>query len=211
MALAYAHACCGLKERNPIILEMARVDTGDADHDALAWLASDFTAAGLSEALTEGDMLRRLFVLLIGLGMRESSGAHCEGRDLSAENVTADTAEAGLFQTSWNARKASPLMQQAYEKYKGRQDLLNVFREGVRCSSEDLKNYGSGEGAEFQKLTKECPAFAVAFAALGLRNIRKHWGPVNRKKVEILPICNDLLEMIEQVVERQALCDALTS
>lgn len=210
MALAYAQACCRLKEEDPVVLEMAKADTGDADHDALAWLADDFVAAGLPDAQTENDRLRRLFVLLMGLGMRESSGSYCEGRDLSAENVTADTAEAGLFQTSWNARKASRLMPQVYEQYKGRKDLLEVFREGVHCSSGDLKNYGDGDGAEFQRLSKECPAFAVAFAALGLRNIRKHWGPVNRKKVEILPICDNLLRMVEQVVDRHGLCGALT-
>lgn len=38
------------------------------------------------------DTLRQLFVLLIGLGMRESSGQYCEGRDRSASNVTAEAA-----------------------------------------------------------------------------------------------------------------------
>ena len=44
------------------------------------------------------DTVRHLFVLLIGLGMRESSGKYCEGRDKSASNRSAETAEAGLFQ-----------------------------------------------------------------------------------------------------------------
>jgi len=35
--------------------------------------------------------------------MRESSGQYCCGRDTSEDNTTADTAEAGLFQMSWNA------------------------------------------------------------------------------------------------------------
>ena len=39
----------------------------------------------------------------LGLGMRESSGQYCCGRDTSEDNTTADTAEAGLFQMSWNA------------------------------------------------------------------------------------------------------------
>jgi hypothetical protein len=55
------------------------------------------------------DTLRHLFVLMIGLGMRESSGRYCEGRDQSASNTSADTAEAGLFQTSWNARACCTL------------------------------------------------------------------------------------------------------
>jgi hypothetical protein len=44
---------------------------------------------------------------MLGHGMRESSGRHCEGRDLSADNVQSDTAEAGLFQTSYNAHSAT--------------------------------------------------------------------------------------------------------
>ena len=33
--------------------------------------------------------------------MRESSGKHCEGRDMSENNQTGETAEAGLFQVSF--------------------------------------------------------------------------------------------------------------
>jgi hypothetical protein len=43
------------------------------------------------------ETLRPLFALMLGHGMRESSGRYCEGRDRSAENVASDTAEAGLF------------------------------------------------------------------------------------------------------------------
>ena len=39
--------------------------------------------------------LRHLFALILGLGMRESSGRYCEGRDMSASNVSAETAECG--------------------------------------------------------------------------------------------------------------------
>ena len=64
-----------------------------------------------------GDTLRHLFVLLTGLDMRESSGRCCEGRDLSASNTTADTAEAGLFQQSWNSRFASPELPKLVSQY----------------------------------------------------------------------------------------------
>ena len=60
------------------------------------------TAAQESRYDTPGKRLRRLFVLLMGLGMRESSGQYCEGRDRSAHNTSADTAEAGLFQVSFD-------------------------------------------------------------------------------------------------------------
>jgi len=56
------------------------------------------------------DVLRHLFVLLTGLGMRESSGHYGEGRDASATNTSAYTAEAGLFQVSYNSHHASLLL-----------------------------------------------------------------------------------------------------
>ncbi len=40
------------------------------------------------------------------------------------------------------------------------QQMIDVFREGVRCSGADLENSGTGPGAEFQRLSKECPLFA---------------------------------------------------
>jgi hypothetical protein len=54
---------------------------------------------------------------MMGLGMRESSGQHCEGRDMSADNVSSDTAEAGLFQMSWNASGCSTVMQTVLDQY----------------------------------------------------------------------------------------------
>ena len=106
------------------------------------------------------DTLRHLFVLLMGLGMRESSGKHCEGRDRSAHNTTAETAEAGLFQTSFNARNASPLLPTIFAGYRANPSgFLEIFKEGVRCSTTSLENFGSGDGEEFQRLSKACPAF----------------------------------------------------
>jgi hypothetical protein len=54
---------------------------------------------------------------------------------------------------------------------------MDVFKEGVRCTDANLENFGEGDGRDFQKLSKDCPFFALEFAAIGLRNIRKHWGP----------------------------------
>ena len=55
---------------------------GGSDVDALAWFKSELTSKGLSLA-TSTDRLRSLFVLMIGLGPRESSGKYREGRDKS--------------------------------------------------------------------------------------------------------------------------------
>jgi hypothetical protein len=103
MSLVYARVYCKVKGGDLGALEMAKTESGNPDRDALTWYAATFADLGMDNHAAGPDTLRHLFVLLIGLGMRESSGRHCEGRDRSASNVTADTAEAGLFQTSFNA------------------------------------------------------------------------------------------------------------
>jgi hypothetical protein len=202
MALAYARVHCKLKAGEASAADMAKADTGDAAHDALAWYSAQFSALGMQNDVSGPVTLRHLFALLIGLGMRESSGKHCEGRDQSAENTTAATAEAGLFQTSFNARTASPLMPVLFADYLAKPaGFLEVFREGVQCSAASLQNFGSGQGKEFQRLSKECPAFAAEYAAVGLRNIRKHWGPINTRKAEVLANTDAMLKKIQVAVD----------
>ena len=123
----------------------------------------------------------------MGLGMRESSGVYCTGRDQSATNTSAETAEAGLFQTSYNARNGSASMSNLFAWHREHPaGFLDVYREGVPvCSAANLQNYGAGDGAEYQRLAKESPDFAAQFTAVGLRNIRRHWGPINRKTAEL--------------------------
>src|SRR5690348_1742885 len=84
MALVYARVYCKLKAENAAAVEMAKANTGDNDHDALAWYGDIFAAAGMDNENAGADTLRHLFVLMMGLGMRESSGKYCEGRDTSA-------------------------------------------------------------------------------------------------------------------------------
>jgi peptidoglycan hydrolase-like protein with peptidoglycan-binding domain len=209
MALVYAKNYCKLKAGDATATEMAKAKTGNSDKDALAWLDDLFHQAGMSNDTAGVDTLRHLFVLLIGLGMRESSGRCCEGRDRSAENSTAETAEAGLFQTSFNARHASPLLPKLFQQYLAKPSgFLEIFQEGVQVRSGDLDHYGEGDGKTFQCLSKECPAFAVEFAAVGLRNIRRHWGPINRKEVELLSECDAMLMQVQKVVDESNLCPA---
>ena len=82
---------------------MAKANTHNDSVDALSWYNSNFINLDMMNEEDGVDTMHHLFVLLMGLGMRESSGKHCEGRDRSASNSTSDTAEAGLYQTSWNA------------------------------------------------------------------------------------------------------------
>ena len=159
---------------------------GDVNHDALAWYG-----------MKDGDLMLKTYTLLIGLGMRESSGNYGEGRDMSANNVQVDTAESGLFQFSYNLNAADPGLQKIYADYKAHPEkcLLDVFKEGI-ARSPSPNFFGSGEGLTFQHLARECPAFAVEYAALGIRVLRRHWGPVNRKEAEYRPECEAMLKAL---------------
>ena len=202
MALTFGRAYCKLKAGDPAAAEMAKAVTTNIARDALTWYKDRFAEAGMDNSVAGADTLRHLFVLLTGLGMRESSGQHCEGRDRSAHNTTAETAEAGLFQMSFNARSASPLLPSLFAHYSANPSgFVDVFKEGVRCSASSLENFGSGEGKAFQRLCKECPAFAAEAAAVGLRNIRKHWGPISRRQAELRSECDELYRQVQAAVD----------
>jgi hypothetical protein len=202
MALVYGRVYCKFKAGDTAVLDMARRDKGDQTHDALAWYRRVFNAAGMDNSITGVDTLRHLFVLLIGLGMRESGGRYCEGPDSRARNIRADAAEAGLFQTSFDARKASPLLPHIFAQYHGNPSgFVDVFKEGTNCSTAPTKTFGSGKSKEFQRLSKECPAFAAEFAALALRHRRDHWGPIIRKEVQIRQECDALLNEVQAAVD----------
>ena len=211
MALAYARVHCKLKAGDAAATEMAKAKTADPKRDALAWYDDIFAAQGMSNDAAGKDTLRHLFVLLIGLGMRESSGKHCEGRDKSATNTKSDTAEAGLFQMSFNSKAASPLLPTLFAQYSAKPSgFLEVFKEGVRCSAASLENLGSGDGKEFQRLCKECPAFAAEFAAVALRHIKDHWGPIKRKEAQVRKECDLMLRQVQEAVDASStICSAL--
>lgn len=192
MAVSFALALEGLRNGDAVAAAMA-VAPADSSHDALAWYADLLPKPAAADA--EGRLIE-LFTLMLGLGMRESSGKHCEGRDRSASNTTAETAEAGLFQVSYNSHRATPTLDHLLQVYQGRTDLQDVFSEGVRCSAEAWEDWGAGAGHDFQHLTKHCPAFAVAYTAVLLRHLRKHWGPINRKEAEIRPEATELFQAV---------------
>jgi hypothetical protein len=211
MALVYGRVYCKLKAGNAAATAMAKQNSGNAATDALAWYAPEFAAAGMDNSADGPNTLRHLFVLMIGLGMRESSGRYCVGRDTTATNTTADTAEAGVFQASFNAGAASPLMPALFNQYSANPSgFLDVFKQGATCSAADAQNFGTGPGEQYQALCKSCPAFAAEFAAVGLRFIRKHWGPINRKDAKLRPECDAMLQAVQDAVDASpALCGAL--
>lgn len=200
MAVAFALVYAKWRARDPAALLMAAADSTRDQTDALSWYASQFRAAGMDNSVAGPDTLRHLFVLMVGLGMRESGGKYNEGRDTAADNVDADTAEAGLFQMSWNARAASSELPRLFALYsKGAEGLLSIFQEGVR--PRETRNFGTGEGVAFQALCKSCPAFAVETAAVGLRVLRRHWGPINRHEAEIRPEADTLFRAVQDLVD----------
>lgn len=210
MAIVFAQVYCKLLSNDVYAVAMAKANTGNRAKDVLAYYRNKFSQLGMHNGESGAAILRHLFVLLLGLGMRESSGRWCEGRDMAANNTMANTAEAGLFQTSWNAHLAHPLLPQLFECYRAYPVcFLDVFKEGVTVDPQELYNFGSGNGEEFQRLSKECPVFAAKFAAIGLRNTRTHWGPVNRYEAEIRPEANHMFLQVQQAVHSLNLCKTI--
>jgi len=185
-------------------LDMARASTGNKDKDVLAWYEQEFAKYDMAVNRDGIDTLRHLWVLLYGLGMRESSGKYCCGRDMSASNVSADTAEAGLFQMSWNAHNCSPEIERLFDEYSQegafQQGAKEIFDEDVVCTNSDLSCYGSGQGVNYQRLAKVAPQFAAEACAIGLRYLRQHWGPINRKEVEVRPEVDDMFIEIQELI-----------
>ena len=202
MAVMFAVAQRKLAQGDPAAVEMSRAASSDSHRDALAHYASRFAALGMRNDVSGIDTLRHLFVLMIGLGMRESSGRYCEGRDRSASNTSADSAEAGLFQMSWDAHGASRQIPRLLDEYQanGGGGYREIFCEGVTPHRGDLDNCGSGTGLRFQQLCKDCPGFAVETAAVGLRNLRTHWGPINRREAELRTEADDMLQQVQRLV-----------
>jgi hypothetical protein len=201
MAVMFGRLYCKLNVERDAASETSMADSGDAANDALTWYQSEFTALGMDNSQAGVDVLRHVLVLLTGLGMRESSGRHCEGRDMAAGNTAADTAETGLFQVSYNSVSAHFLLSALFDQYKGSTDFRDVFEDGVTCSSASWTNWGTGDGCDFQELTKVCPAFAVEYAALLLRKRRRHWGPINKKTVELRQECDELFQAVRAHID----------
>ena len=216
MALTYARSFCRFKSSSDTPSGLVRLFMSEAKapaKDALAHYSSTFSNLSLNINLAGINPLRSVYTLGIGLGMRESSGKYCEGRDMSASNTSSSTAEAGMFQTSYNSMGASVELSKLYAEYKANPSLchLGVFKEGVSsCGSSSIA--GSGEGATYQALNKSCPAFAAEYAMVMLRVLRAHYGPITRKEAEVTTACNQMLQNVESVIEDNPYsCDDLIS
>jgi len=206
-ALAYANVYRQWQVQYPPAIDMAKANTHNSDKDALSWYAGVFDSLGLHNGMDGVDTLRHLWVLLIGLGMRESSGKHCCGRDTSASNTSSNTAEAGAWQTSYDAHSCSPQFDTLFDAFRAGegeqpQGFMEVFAESVTCSSTDWQCYGSGNGYVHQDMSKKQPAYAAEVCAITLRNLRKHFGPINRREAEIRVEADEMLRQVQDYVNR---------
>ena len=190
-------------------------------------LLGDHRDALVHYGVTGGDLLLKTYALMVGLGMRESDGRHCVGRDTTnPDSSTGESCEGGAWQESWDIRyyvKANntccePLDLYIVDLFKdargwnSKKCLLEEYREGMKekfknngyggdCSPANYENVGSGDGKEFQRVLKSCPAFAAALTAHGLRVDKYHWGPIKRREAELRPECELMLAEVKALVE----------
>lgn len=152
---------------------------------------------------TPKERLEHVYALMVGSAGRESSWRWCVGRDASASNYSADTCEAGMYQTSFNARNSSKALPALFAKYKADKSgcFAAEYKGSTTCNEFNMKNWGSGEGVEFQRLSKECPGFATEFHAIVLRNLKSHYGPILRKEAPLKLACITMFQRIRAAIE----------
>jgi hypothetical protein len=203
MALAYAQVYRKWKTDDSVAAEMAKAKTS-SETDVLSYYAGTFRDAGMDNSKAGADTLRHLWALLLGLGMRESSGKHCCGRDQSASNTDSNTCEAGAWQTSYNAHTFSSQFDKIFNEYADNQwsGYLDTFEIEVSCSSSDWACYGSGSGYQFQEMSKNLPAFAAEACAITLRNRCDHYGPIKRYEAELRQESDEMLKQVQDYVDQ---------
>lgn len=205
VALSFARSLCRLRANSTTDTAaqvMSMADTRKSDTDAIAYYRGIFNARKIAVNVAGENSMRALYTLGLGLGMRESSGAYCEGWDTTAgANRPSSAGEAGLFQTSYDSITTNPDLQMLYNEYQANPNrcMLDVFVEGASCKAQGI--LGTGAGADFQKFNKACPAFATEYAMTLLRVLRSHFGPIIRREAEVKTICNQMLANIQHIVD----------
>jgi hypothetical protein len=222
-ALVFARAVCQ-PDRSDTKVVSAPVNASYPD-DALYFYRDKFARASMSNSVAGKETLRHSYALLIGLGMMESSGKHCEGRDTSECFVKPGNAEAGLYQTSYDVRSKSPALDDLINKYTADRSgcMLDVFEGNFTCPIRRSSNRhcpdetsdiaGTGPGADWQRLTKSCPAFATEYGAVVLRmhgGKEGEFGPLRKRQVELRSECDAMLRKVQVFVEKNPnVCSAL--
>lgn len=223
ITLSYARSVCQIKEPHVAIVASGKLGStspGSKNADQLAYMKPVFDKAGIPVDKGGVDTLRAVYASFFSFASMESSGKHCDGKDAAATNTSAETCEAGMFQTSYNSMAYGvPELKALYADYKAKKKscFYDVYSSGVTCSESRWKNWGTGEGVTFQKMNKECPAFATEYAAIMFRTQRSHYYPLNQagkpekyaqKWIDPRPECVSLLKSVEAKIS-PALCEAL--
>jgi len=215
VALTFAKSHC--EPFRPDVLIVAKAATGNVKRDVLTHYSSKFHTLGMKNDQAGSTPLRHVYAILLGLGARESTGRYCCGKDAAADNESADSAEAGAFQNSYDVRGADPVLPKIFERFR-KSDVgcnLAVWKEGVTCSASNAKNWGdpASAGFEFQKRQKECPALATEFAAVVLRTAggsTGHYGPIRTGAAELRADCDEMLFKIQTLIDKNPqLCKVL--
>ena len=213
MCLSFARSYCRLLAGEQVARDMAApVRTGNPS-DVLWVYRRALSRLGPSRDNSEVTNLRHLYTELVGYGSLESSGQYCTGRDLkNDESDTAETAESGILQTSYNTIEgfgherirrgiAALTAQYAAHPEKG---FLWIFQEGSGCRWGHITQrfYGTGAGRQFQELSRFSPAFAAETSAISLRYHADDYVTSDYDKVEVLQECDHLLLQVQQLVAR---------
>lgn len=204
MACCFALALLRLWDGDEAVEDMAQADRNNSK-DSLTWYKDEFKKLKMDNSKDGENTLRHLFVLLLGLGMRESSGKYCEGRDMSADNVSADSAECGCLQTSWDSRSCNSKIAVLLDEFSDSPNgFLEQFQFDVEPDSNDLGNYGSGDGARHQFLSKFAPCYHIFMSALVVRYLggeNGHHGPIRRREVELRPEADKMFKAVQAYLE----------
>ena len=126
---------------------------------------------------------------------------------------------------AYGARHFSPALNGLFKNYSADQSgcLLGVFQGSItckirkshnrRCPSATSDVTGTGPGADWQRLTKACPAFATEYAAVVLRTSGGQcgeFGPLRKKKAEVRSECDSMLSKVQALVHANPkICSSL--
>jgi hypothetical protein len=229
LALVFARALCQPDRDDVKVISSAAGDpsTPKGKADGLTVYDETFHRLGMKNDTDGVDTLRHNYVLLLGLGLIESSGQYCTGRDRSEHFTEADSAESGLLQTSFGAHNFNSTLEPMFRNYQAQHDsarcMLDAFSQHISCDPRDAENFGdpSSDGFQWQALTKQCPAFSAEYGAVVLRThggFHGEFGPINCfvhphdqcKAPQLFPSCDAMFSKVQDLVSNNpSICDAV--
>ena len=168
LALTFARALCQPDRPDVKVISAAagdpstargKMDVGSTVYDG--W----FKGQKMANDKDGVDLLRYTNMSLLALGLVESSGRYCVGRDLSENFTKAESAKSGLIQTSWGAHTFNPTLEPMFRNYQAQHDAarrtFEVFSHGISCAKHDADNFGdpNSDGFRWQALTSNARPF----------------------------------------------------